>query len=215
LAELEVNGSYHSGDLVPSAQEYTIAIRLLAPHWVSASRVELYANGERIAEWVISAGGNQDLQLGVKWRGEHRLARPRHDQFLTVIATGPGITGSHWKTAKPYQPVSPDWTPSVLACSGAVWLDVDGDGQKTTAFDYASRLFANTTVDLASLVKSLAGYDSAVAAQAAHRYQTNGQSLLSPEAREVWSKGSPAVQAGFGRYLDAWRENQAARAKAR
>jgi hypothetical protein len=213
LARIEVNERYGPGDLVPPKDEFRIAIRVLGPHWVSASNVELYANGERIAEWETAPEKSGSLPKGVKWQGDHRLTKPQHDVFLTIVARGPGIAGPHWKTAKPYQPVSADWTPSVLACSGAVWLDVDGDGRRTPAYEYASRLLEESGGNLRKLVQSLERYDAAVASQAAHRFQATGQSLLSAESRAVWTAGAPAVQAGFNAYLEAWRDNQAARSK--
>jgi hypothetical protein len=214
LAKIDVNGRYTSGDITPAADEYRVGIRVLGPHWVSATNVELYANGERIAQWEVPAEGSAELPRGVKWQGEHRLLKPAHDVFLTVIATGPGIDGPYWKTAKAYQPTSPDWTPRVLSCSGAVWLDADGDGRRTAAYDYAKRMHEAAKGDLVKLVASLAGYDRATASQAAHLVQSSGTSLLADESQAVWTKASPAVQAGFRAYLEAWRENQMARAPA-
>jgi hypothetical protein len=214
LVEIRVNGQHRSGDMAPDAEEYDVGIRVLGPHWVKASEVELFANGERIMRWDVPPTAT-DLPPGVKWQGEHRFARPRHDLFLTVLATGPGIDGPYWKTAKAYQPTSPDWTPHVLAASGAVWLDVDGDGRKTSAYEYARREVAASQGDLAKLVDSLGAYDRAVAAQAAHQVQSSGQSLLSDESQAIWTKASPAVQAGFRAYLDAWRESQLSRAQER
>jgi hypothetical protein len=208
LAQIEVNGRHSSGDLAPAADEYRIGVRVLGPHWVTASNVELFANGQPIAQWTVAAEQSADLPRGVKWQGEHRLTKPPHDLFLTVLATGPGIEGPYWKTAKAYQPTSPEWTPHVLASSGAVWLDADGDGRKTPARQYAQRLVAAAEGDLAKLVESLRAYDQAVAAQAAHLVQLAGTSLLSDASQAVWTKAPAAVQAGFRQYLDAWRENQ-------
>jgi hypothetical protein len=132
-----------------------------------------------------------------------------------VLATGPGIDGPYWKTAKAYQPTSPDWTPHVLACSGAVWLDADGDGRRTPAYDYARRAFDAAGGSLPKLVELLTPHDQAVASQAAHLAQSAGQSLLSDESQAVWATAPAAVQAGIRAYLDAWRENQQHRAMAR
>ena len=214
LIELRVNGQHRSGDLVEAAEEYEASVRVLGPHWVKAAEVELFANGERIARWDVPAAG-ADLPPGVKWQGEHRFSKLRHDVFLTVLATGPGIEGPYWKTAKAYQPTSPDWTPHVLAASGAVWLDADGDGRKTPAYEYARLEVAATAGDLAKLVESLGNYDRAVAVQAAHQVQSSGRSLLSDESQAIWTKAAPAVQAGFRQYLEAWRENQMSRSAGR
>ena len=136
----------------------------------------------------------------------------RLDEDLVAIAIGPGIDGPWWKTAKPYQPVSPDWEPHVIGCSGAVWLDVDGDGRPTSAFDYAQRAYAAAAGDLAKLVAGLAEYDAATSAQAAHLFHSAGGSLTSAESQSVLQASAPGVQTGFRRYLEAWRENEIARA---
>src|SRR5438477_5893083 len=135
-----------------------------------------------------------------------------HDLHLVAIALGPGIDGLYWKTAKPYQPTSPQWEPHVVGCSGAVWLDADGDGRKTAAHDYAQRVFAASRGDLPTLVDGLREYDEAVAAQAAHQFQSSGGSLLTDTARVALKTAAPATQAGVRAYLEAWREDQMARA---
>ncbi len=225
LAELTVEGSpapgtststrtiYGSGELAPVVGEQVqVTVRVLGPHWVKASQVILFANGQPIREAEISPNATKGLPMGVKWRGQWSIPRPKHDVFLTAIAIGPGIEGLYWKTAKPYQPVTPDWTPHVIGCSGAVWIDVDGDGRRSAAYDYAQRAVAAAQGDFAALLASLADYDQATAAQAAHAWQTAGNSLLSEPVSNALRQAAPAVQAGFQMYLEAWRENQMARA---
>jgi hypothetical protein len=213
IAELTVNDKYRSGEVasVPD-DEVRVGLRVLAPHWVEASRVMLFANGELLRSEEIEAGALRDLPPGVKWQADWLIPRPRHDVHLVAIAIGPGIDGPWWKTAKPYQPVSPDWEPHVIGCSGAVWLDVDGDGRPTAAFDYAQRVYAATAGGLAKLVAGLAEYDAATSAQAAHLFRAAGGSLTSAESQAVLQVAAPGVQTGFRRYLEAWRENEIARA---
>jgi hypothetical protein len=130
-----------------------------------------------------------------------------------VVALGPGIDGLYWKTAKPYQPLSPDWQPQVMGCSGAVWLDADGDGRKTAARDYAERLAADCR-DLPLLVGRLASFDAAVAAQAAHVWDVQGHSLFSAESGEALRQAAPPVRAGFDSYFAARRASAQARSAA-
>jgi hypothetical protein len=213
IAELTVNDKYRSGDLasVPD-DEVRVGLRVLAPHWIEASRMMLFANGELLRSEEFDTGALRDLPPGVKWQTEWLIPRLRHDVHLVAIAIGPGIDGPWWKTAKPYQPVSPDWEPHVIGCSGAVWLDVDGDGRPTAAFDYAQRAYAAAAGDLAKLVAGLAEHDAATSAQGAHLFHSAGGSLTSAESQAVLQASVPAVQAGFRRYLEAWRENEIARA---
>jgi hypothetical protein len=214
LAELTVDDKYGPGDLATVPQETVrVAARILGPHWIQAGRIELYANGERIREELIDASSPAERSAGVKWSGAWEMPRPAHDVHLVVVALGPGVDGLYWKTAKPYQPLSPDWQSQVMGCSGAVWLDADGDGRRTAARDYAERLAAGCR-DLPLLVQRLASFDAAVAAQAAHVWDVAGHSLFSDETGEVLRQAAPAVRAGFDAYLAARRANTQARSAA-
>ncbi|HTN76592.1 MAG TPA: hypothetical protein VL096_15135, partial [Pirellulaceae bacterium] len=141
-----------------------------------------------------------------------KVPRPRHDVHLVALAIGPGVASPHWQTAKPYQPTSPEWTPYTLGCSGAVWLDGDGDGRCSCARDYAERLFVATGGKLAKLTNALGDYDAATAAHAAQLYRAAGGSLLSEEFAGAQKNAAPRIQAGFRAYVEAWRENEQARA---
>jgi hypothetical protein len=213
LTELTVNDKYGPGELaaVPD-DEVRVAVRVLGPHWVEATRVLLFSNGRLAREEAVPRERARDLPPGVIWRGGWTLTRPQHDVHLVAIALGPGIDGPYWKTAKPYQPTSPGWEPHVIGASGAVWLDADGDGRRTAAFDYAQRLIGASRGDLPRLIEALADYDEAVAAQAAHLVQLSGRSLLTDDAQAALKAAAPPVQDGVRTYLAAWRECEIARA---
>ena len=209
LAEITVNGKYSCGELATTPGENVhVDLRVLGPHWVTADRITLYVNGRPIREEQIRNVVGDRLPTGVLWADRWTLPKPRHDVHLVAIASGPGIDGLYWKTAKPHQPGSPDWQPRVIGCSGAVWLDVDGDGRRTAAYDYARRMVDKTDGDQSQLIQQLASFDEAVAAQAAHALQTGGTSLLSDEFQRLLLSAAPPTKAGVRNYLTAWRENQ-------
>ncbi len=214
LAELTVNEKYSSGELAPVTDDVRVDVRVLGPHWVRADRVLLFANGRMIRDEAISADvDHKPLPTGVKWTGTWTIPKPSHDVHLVAIALGPGVDGLYWKTAKPYQPLSPDWQPHTIGCSGAVWLDADNDGLRTSARDYAKRLVAAGGSDWTKLIASLSNYDEAVAAQAAHLVRVSGASLQSELLLAALKTTAPEVQSGFRAYAEAWRENEIARAK--
>ena len=124
---------------------------------------------------------------------------------------GPGVEGLHWRTAKPYQPTSIVAQTHVIGCSGAVFLDADNDGRRTSARDYAERLIAAEPGNIAKLVSRLSEYDEATAAQVAHLLRTSGLSLQDEQLRTALKTASPTTQAGFQNYVDAWRENEIAK----
>lgn len=217
MTELTVDGSFGPGELARvSADTIKVQSRVLGPSWVKATKVTLFMNGQPVKESPIKA--DDAAGTGVKWQGSWELPRPKHDVHLVTIATGPGISDFYWRTAKPYQPTSPEWDPTWIGCSGAVWLDIDGDGRRTAAYDYAARAFAESGGKLPLLLKLLAKYDSTVAAQAAHLFQNSGSTpaqkldrmLSSAASRDTVKQSAAQVQAGISRYLEAWRKNQIA-----
>src|SRR5262249_3537345 len=163
LTEITVNDRYGPGDLVPAKGDVKVAVRVRGPGWTTAERVELYANGIKIREAIIKDGG----KAGVKWSGEWVLPSFRHDVFLVAVATGPGRGSLPGPIAKPYQPTSPVAEPRVIGSTGAVWLDADGDGQRTSAHGYAERVLRDAGGDWRKGIAALSEYDEGVAAQAA------------------------------------------------
>lgn len=215
LVDATVAGKYGPGDLAALAgDDVQVTLRVLGPHWVEADRVQLYANGQLVREEAIASQPSDHLPPGIKWQGTWSLPRPRHDVHLVAVALGPGVPGPYWTTAKPYQPTSPDWEPRTLAASGAIWLDGDGDGRRSSASDYATRTFAAAGGDMTKLVAGLASFDAATAAQAAHLCKQSGQALESSAVATALGSAVPHVQAGFRAYLKAERESDRAQAEA-
>jgi hypothetical protein len=209
LTEITVNGKYGPGDLAPAPGEVKVTVRVLGPSWVRADRVELFANGRKIREGVIKEG----KQAGVKWSGEWTLPRFKHDVHLVAIASGPGLSDLFWPIAKPYQPTSPVVVRRVLGATGAVWLDADGDGKRTSAREYAQHLERAAGSDWQKLVNTLRDYDEAVAVQAASLLQARGISVGESEVREAAKKAGGHVDRGFQAFAEGWRESQLARSQ--
>ncbi|MCB9940392.1 MAG: CehA/McbA family metallohydrolase [Planctomycetaceae bacterium] len=211
LTEMKINGEFRSGDLAKvSGDEVVVELRVLGPHWVSADKIMLFANGELVREATIEPSDRSTQPAGVIWSDQWKLPTPRHDVHLVAIALGPGIESLHWRTAKPYQPDTIDPGTHVLGCSGAVWLDIDGNGKRSSARSYSEQVVMKANGDLDGLIRELAGYDGAVAAQAASLWQASGRSLLDEPTQRLLTQAEKPTQLGFKRYLDAWRECQLA-----
>ncbi|MFP6647841.1 MAG: CehA/McbA family metallohydrolase [Pirellulaceae bacterium] len=205
LTTIRINEQYSMGDLVPAGKPVQLEVTVLGPSWTRASVVELYANGKRIKHATISPG----KKAGIKWKGNWQLAPFKHDVHLVAVARGPGIESLHWPTAKAYQPTSPDWTASVFSCTGATWLDVDGDGKPTSAYQYAQQLVKQTTGEIKPLLRQLASYDEAVAAQAAALLQAKTPGiLLQDEFQQALAEAADPVREGIQVYLNQWRQSQ-------
>ena len=213
LAEITVNEKYGPGELVPKTddeqQTIDVHIRVLGPSWSRADLVTLYANGRKICEELIPTG----ITLGVQWERHWKLPRPKHDIHLVAVASGPGVRGLFWPIARPYQPTSPNWEPRCVGSSGAVWIDGDGNGQRNCAYDYANRIVKREKAQLPGVLKALANYDEAVAAQAAGLLDRRGISPQQKDVQQSLKTASPHVRAGFAAYLRAWRESQIARSR--
>lgn len=196
LTDLVVNERYGVGDLVARGQRgITAVVTVLGPAWVQADRVELFANGRKVAEQRISP-----THESIKARVTFRLPPQPHDVHLVAIASGPGVTAPFWETPRPYQPSSKTFTPRVLGATNPVWVDVDGDGNFTPARRYAERLVKQHGMSAAKLFPALASFDQAVAAQAASLCHAAGKDLRALEYAHALRTAAPAVQRGWSSY---------------
>jgi hypothetical protein len=163
LAEARI-GEAGPGDLASLAgsDDLRVRVRVQGPSWVRADRVVLYVNGERARSERVGAGARG----GTKWDGEIRVPRPGGDVFVTAVAVGAGVEAPYWPMAKPYQPTSTGFTPSSLGLSGAVFVDVDGNGRFDSPFTQAERLLSDNP-SLEALARRLRGLDGVVATQVA------------------------------------------------
>lgn len=218
LAEMTVNDRYHSGDLATGLSDHIeVHVRVLGPHWVKADRIMLFSNGTLIREESLTTAKGQDSSLprpsrGVAGEVTWSIQKPSHDVHLVAVAMGPGIDGLHWRTARPYQPTSIEAATHVISCSGAIWLDADGDNKKSSARVYSERLIQETGDNLPKLIERLKAFDAAVSSQTAHLHF--GRSTLPPvdEIHKALERAATSTQEGFRAYLDARRQCEIERA---
>ena len=135
----------------------------------------------------------------------------QQDIHVIAIALGPGIDGPHWKTAKPYQWLSEEWTPCVIGCSEAVWLDADYDGKFESAREYANRAIASSAGDFKRLMQELAKFDAPTASQAAHLVESNLNDTNRSQLDEALKSAAPQTQTGFERYREAKQKTERSR----
>lgn len=198
LTEIIVNKKYGAGDIVPlsSSGELNVSVKVMGPGWTRANHIVLYANGVKIREEVIPDGGKAGLKFNKTWI----LPNPRHDMFLVAVAEGPGGNKPFWPVVKPFQPTSPNWVPRVIGSTGAIWVDADGDGQRTSASIYANKLLEAYKGNIDDLIQELASYDQAVAVQVAVKLQEQGQDLSSPAFCKALEKAAPFTKSGFKKF---------------
>jgi hypothetical protein len=144
-----------------------VTLRVLGPEWTRATHVTLYANGSPIRDADIATPAGSREPAGVKWQATWSIPRPRHDLYLVAVAIGPGVDQPYWPCAKPYQPMSPDFTSYVLGSTGPIYIDADDSGRFDFPHDYAARIVDAAHGDIPATIAALAEYDTATAAQAA------------------------------------------------
>jgi hypothetical protein len=199
LVQMTVNDRFRVGDLATNVgREVRVRVQVSAPSWISATRVELFANGASIRTNEIS---QRDARgSGVKAVVEWKIARPAHDVHLIAIATGPGVSASFWATPRPYQPTSPVWTNRVIAATNPIWLDADGDEKFTSARAYARRIVERMGTEPNRVVSGLANFDEAVAAQAASLCSAAGVKFDSAGVANALRAAQSQVERGFAAY---------------
>jgi hypothetical protein len=207
FTEIRVNGKHGPGDLVPRTDEIEISVRVLGPSWVKADKVELYANGSLIRTVRIS-----DPKAPVQWSGTWKIPCRKHDFHLVAIASGPGVTEAYWPIARPYQATSPHVERRIVGSTGAVWIDGDGDGKRTSAHGYAQRTL-QAKDSPAKLIDRLSGFDEATAAQFASLLQHRGMSVQDAEMKAAAHRAGPQVERGFAAFAESWRECQTAKSE--
>jgi hypothetical protein len=201
LAELTIDLKHKSGDLAPlKGEDFDATLRIAAPRWIKLTGCQLFANGNLLREHPLK--GLTDVEI--TWN----LPRPKHDIHLVLVATGEPVLTADWQMAKPYQATTPKLARCSFGCSGAVWLDGDGDGKRSSARDYAERLVAKHR-EPAKVVAALADYDSAVAIQAASLLHVQS-GAAPPDLLELSKEASPAVREGFATYVKAWQATERA-----
>ncbi len=128
LPELTVEDRFTIGDLATALPEQIrVHTRVLGPSWVTATKLELFADGTLIKEAEIAP--EKGAAAGEKFDVVWTIPRPARDTYLVALATGPAVTAPFWAMTRPYQPKSPKWTGHAIGLTNPVWLDADGDGR--------------------------------------------------------------------------------------
>ena len=201
LPIMTVNNAFRAGALVTNLSGVLkVNVKVLAPSWIAADRIELFANGTKVRTATISSrpGRETGVAAEVQWE----LPRPRHDVHLVAIATGPGQTAPHWPVAKPYQPASAQWTSRVIGATNPIWADGDADGRYSAPSEYAAALLQQAGGDIRRFVTSLQAYDEATMIQAAAAARRSGLNLTSRTFQQALAATTPPLARAFGRVID-------------
>ena len=193
LAKISVNGSCGPGDLCPRSKDTNVSVEVWGPSWADAERVTLYMNGVKVQEQQIQ----NSRAGGLKWQGQWTISLPNHDVFLVAIAEGNGRGMPFWPIAEPYQPASIEWTPRLIGSTGAVWIDGDGDGKRTSSYEYATKILQRVSNDPKKAIKLLSSYHESISIQAAALLWKNGTDLNGHQLQQALKDSNESVKRGF------------------
>ena len=204
LTQIIVNNKYGEGELAPLTNKVAVSVQVSGPGWTSVNRISLYANGKKIREELIEPVKSP----GIKWKGSWILPKFKNDVFLVAVAEGPYTHLPFWPLVKPFQPMLPEWKAAVIGISGAVWLDTDRDGQKTSAYHYASDVWKKSNGNIQTFIKRLASFDEAVAVQAASVLLQEGWTMKEPQLQQALEKATADTKTGFQNFLREWEQSK-------
>lgn len=190
--------------------QISLTANLSCPNFVTPEQVIIYANGREFKSLILEPEEVEQSATRT-WSHQLKIPRPTHDMHFVAIAIGSGITQPYWKTAAPYQSVSPHWEPHTCGCSGAKWFDADNDGKRTSASEYGRSLFDVSGKDLNKCFDQLTNYDSAVAAHVAHQFIKHGGSITDEPFQAGLRSDAPAIRNGFSDYFEGLRESELAK----
>ncbi len=204
LTEAWVDEQYGVGEFANGRDpEMKVRVRVQGPRWVTADRIELYANGQKIASRPVVHSG----KAIVKADHTFTVPRPAHDAWLVAIASGPGVDQPYWPIGRPYQPDRAEWDPRVIGSTSPIRIDGDGDGRYTSPMEYARACLAatpgapyRTAPEARKLMATLARYDTAVAVQAASLLYQQGADPGTGALRQASESAAPHVRHAFVAY---------------
>ena len=158
-------------------------------------------NGVKLKEEMIS----NSRAGGLKWQGVWSVPAPKHDVFLVAIAEGDGRNMPFWPIAEPYQPMTIEWVPRLIGSTGPVWIDGDGDGERSSARHYAQRVLLRSRNDPDKTLKLLSPYHESVSTQAAALLWKNGTDLLGQRLQQRIRESREPVKRGLTTFIDEMR----------
>jgi hypothetical protein len=199
FTEMKVDDKATAGDIAwPDTASMNVRIKVQGPRWITADRVEVFQNGQKVASKPIVGTPQAVTKLDTVLT----IPRPAHDVWLVAVASGPGVREPYWPLSRPYQPNRPDWDPRVIGSTGPIYVDADGSGRYESPYESAKRLVEQSDSSPAKLIDALSKYDEATAAQAASVCRARGMDLRAGPFQQALQKATPAVRHGFTAYLN-------------
>jgi hypothetical protein len=129
-----------------------------------------------------------------------RFPKPKADAWYVLIAETPGVTQACWSIARPYQPSSPEWKPTMIGATNPIYLDSNNDGFYSSPHRIAQSLH-EAYASPHDLIPALSDYDWSIAVQVAEILTEERVDLNAPEFKPTLARSAPHVQQAIEDYL--------------
>lgn len=188
-------GDLHRGD----SPFFEITATIDFPTWINPSGravATLYENGSPKIRFPFEMQKQPGKPLAFK----ARFPKPKADAWYVLVAESPGLTNAYWSIARPYQPSSPEWNPTMIGATNPIYLDGNNDGLYTAPRRFAQHLY-ETYASPHDLIPALGQYDRAIALHTAEILHEARIDLTSAEFRPALNRSAPHVRQAFTDYL--------------
>ena len=188
-------GDLHKGE----SRFFEVIASVDFPEWMQSEGrtvLTLYENGQAKLVFPFEMPKTAGKPLAFK----ARFPKPKADAWYVLVAEAPGVTNAYWSIARPYQPSSPEWKPTMLGATNPIYLDADQDGKYLSPRKSAERL-NDQYVSPHDLIPVLSGYDSTIAIHIAEILHEAGVDLNAVEFKPRLANAAPHVQRAFADYL--------------
>jgi hypothetical protein len=188
-------GDLHRGD----SPFFEITASVDFPTWINpAGRTlaTLYENGTPKTVFPFEMKKQPGRPLAFK----AHFPKPKADSWYVLVVETPGVTNAHWSIARPYQPSSPDWNPTMIGATNPIYLDANGDGLYTSPRRFAQHLY-ETHASPYDIIPALSQYDRAITLQIAELFHEARIDLTGAEFQPALNRSAPHVQKAFTDYL--------------
>ena len=188
-------GDLHQG----SSKFFEITASVDFARWMNPQNrtvATLYENGQPKLVFPM----NIPKQAGKPITFKARFPKPKADAWYVLIAEAPGMTNAYWSIARPYQPSSPEWNPTMIGATNPIYLDANGDGLYSSPRQTALHL-GEQYASPHDIIMALDQHNWGVATQMAELLHEARVNLTAAEFNPRIARAAPHVQQAISDYL--------------
>jgi hypothetical protein len=177
VTDILIAGKYGLGSTysVKSKMAIPVKVRVAANSWVTPRTVYLYLNGQIIAKKTIVKTRGQAIDVWI----DFAISPPKHDAHIVALVMGDPIKEPYWNML----------LSNTLAMTNPVYLDMDNDGQYSSAQKTAQSIIKSLKNDIPLILASLKTEDPVIGVQVVdqllHNASENDLKIIKKSAKEL------------------------------